>query len=149
MKPFLAALATIPLLLSGCSSEPAKEKVTITDGAAADPAWDKFQNDFLEKLFKVDPYFAVYQGRHEYDGQLPDWSEAGLKAQADFLKGAIKDAQAFDDAGLSPQQRFERQYLVAVAKGRLFWLTEADQPHRNPAYYVGGGLDPNVYIARP
>ena len=33
-------------------------------------------------------------------------------------------------------------------QGERFWLTEADQPHLNPAFYVGQ-LDPNVYIARP
>src|SRR3546814_7020334 len=54
----------------------------------------------------------------------------------------------FTPETLSPQQRFERDYLVQVAKGKLFWLEDADSPHTNPAYYVGGGLDPNVYIAR-
>ncbi|MCH4554287.1 hypothetical protein MKW35_16830, partial [Aestuariibaculum sp. L182] len=62
---------------------------------------------------------------------------------------AIDRAKGFADADLTPQDRFERDYLVQVAKGKLFWLEDADQPHINPAYYVGGGLDPNVYIARP
>ncbi len=50
--------------------------------------------------------------------------------------------------GLTGRDAFERDYLVQVATGKLFWLTDADQPHTNPAYYVGGGLDPNVYVAR-
>ena len=50
---------------------------------------------------------------------------------------------------MSKQDAFERDYLIQVAKGKLFWLEDADQPHNNPAYYVGGGLDPNIYIARP
>ncbi|WP_414714397.1 DUF885 domain-containing protein [Sphingobium sp.] len=112
-------------------------------------AWAAFRDDFVERLFRLDPYFAVYQGRHDYDGQLPDWSEAGLKAQADFLTGAIARARAFDDARLASEARFERDYLIAVARGRLFWLSDADQPHNNPAFYINGGLDPNVYIARP
>ncbi|MET0365922.1 MAG: DUF885 domain-containing protein [Sphingobium sp.] len=98
---------------------------------------------------QLDPYFAVYQGRHAYDGQLPDWSETGLKAQADFLEKSIADARAFGNDALSPERRFERDYLIAVARGRLFWLTDADQPHSNPAFYINGGLDPNVYVARP
>src|SRR3546814_1838600 len=82
------------------------------------------------------------------DGQLPDWTDAGLTKQKAFLHQAIQNAQHFTPETLSPQQRFERDYLVQVAKGKLFWLEDADSPHTNPAYYVGGGLDPNVYIAR-
>jgi len=64
-----------------------------------------------------------------------------------LLTGAIARAKAFDTASLSKQDAFERDYLVAVAQGNLFWLTDADSPHRNPAFYIGS-LDPNVYITR-
>jgi uncharacterized protein (DUF885 family) len=111
--------------------------------------WSRFRDAFLEELFRQDPYFAVYQGRHAFDGQLPDWSEAGLKAQADFLAKSIDQARAFPNTGLAKEERFERDYLIAVARGRLFWLTDADQPHNNPAFYIQGGLDPNVYVTRP
>ncbi len=111
-------------------------------------AWAKFRDAFIERQFQIDPANAVYQGRHDFDGQLPDWSSAGLKTQADFYRAAVRDASALDVRSLSAGERFERDYLVQVAKGKLFWLEDADQPHRNPAFYVGGGLDPNVYIAR-
>lgn len=120
-------------------------------GASAQQAqrpWAKFRDAFVERGFQLDPANAVYQGRHDFDGRLPDWSAAGLKAQGDYYRAAIRDAAAFDAKALSAGERFERDYLVQVARGKLFWLKDADQPHRNPAYYVGGGLDPNVYIAR-
>ena len=119
--------------------------------AAAQPAkpWSAFRDAFIDRLFQLDPAYAVYQGKHDYDGRLPDWSAAGLKAQADFYRQTIAAAKAIDPKGLSKDDAFERAYLIKVAEGRLFWLTDADQPHRNPAYYVNNGLDPNVYIARP
>ena len=89
------------------------------------------------------------EGKHEYDGQIPDWSAAGLQKRADFLKSSIASAKGYSDAELTPEQRFERDYLLAVARGRLFWLADADQPHTNPAYYLGGGLDPATYTSRP
>lgn len=110
--------------------------------------WPAFRDAFIEGWFKLDPANAVYQGRHDFDGGLGDWSEAGLKRQADFLRASIIKASAFDAAKLSKQDAFERDYLVKVAEGKLFWLTDADQPHTNPAWYIGAGLDPNVYIAR-
>ena len=111
--------------------------------------WAKFRDAFVTNWFELDPANAVYQGKHEFDGRLPDWSAAGLKKQGDFLRETIAAAGKFDGTKLSEADRFERDYLVKVAEGKLFWLEDADQPHRNPTYYVGGGLDPNVYIARP
>jgi hypothetical protein len=34
------------------------------------------------------PNFAVVQGRHEYDGQLPDWSAEGIAAETKRLHAA-------------------------------------------------------------
>ena len=110
--------------------------------------WAKFRDTFIADWFVLDPANAVYQGKHEFDGKLADWSPAGLKAQGDFLRDAIAGAKGFDASKLSKDDAFERDYLVNVAQGKLFWLEDADQPHTNPAWYISGGLDPNVYVAR-
>jgi hypothetical protein len=136
MKKLVGALAA--LLMTSAAPAP----VATTGG------WAAFRDGFIEGTFEVDPSFAVYEGRHDFDGRLPDWSEAGLGKAAAFYRGAIERARGFKASSLTDPDRFERDYLVKVAEGRLFWLTDADQPHRNPAYYVGNGLDPNVYIAR-
>ncbi len=133
-------------LLGACAPQSASMESPKSASQAA-TSWNQFRDSFLEAYFQHDPAFAVYQGRHDFDGQFPDWSDAGLKGFATFLQESIAKAQAFDGSKLGKADAFERDYLVAVAKGRLFWLTDADDPHRNPAYYVGG-LDPNVYIAR-
>jgi len=142
-RSIVAALLAVTGL-SAPASAPAQRAAT----SAPDAAFAKFVGEFLEGYFAEDPAFAVYQGRHDFDGRLPDWSDAGLKRGAAFLKASIARARGFRDAALTPDQKFERDYLIKVAEGHLFWLEEADQPHRNPSYYVGGGLDPNVYIAR-
>ena len=111
--------------------------------------WNGFAKQFLEGYFKHNPSTAIYVGRHEYDGMLPDWSKDGLRKQAEFLKNAIDDAEDFDAVVLSKDQQFEREYLIRIARGQLFTLEDADEPHRNLGYYIDAGLDPNVYIARP
>lgn len=113
---------------------------------AARPAWKDYVQVTIDRWFTLDPATAVYQGAHQYDGKLPDWSEAGLAARAAFLRSVVSEAGAF--TGLSPQDAMERDSLVAYARRELFWITDADQPHRNPAWYIGGGLDPNVYVSR-
>ena len=164
----MMAASLVALAATGCTNkmagqepdlyvelpEPVDEVPTPTP-IAADPmsidtstAWGAYLSDFLDSYFPVNPDFAIYQGRHEFDGQLPDWSPAGLKLAVDQRKQAIEAAEALDDADLSDNDKYERSYLIHVLQGELFWLTEADWPHKNPDYYTGA-LDPNVYIARP
>jgi hypothetical protein len=108
-------------------------------------SWEAFSKTTIEGWLKVDPYFAVYQGAHQYDGQFADWSPAGLKARGDFLRKVIADARAYGD--LKDAAKFERDYMVKVAEGQLFWLETADQPHTNPGWYTDE-FDPNVYLTR-
>lgn len=144
-RPLLAALATFSLLLAGCA-----ETTQGSDARSAqrDDDWAGFLDRTINGYFRIAPEFAAVQGRHEFDGQLPDWGGTGLANRISFLRSTIAAAQAFDDSTLTREQRFERDYLVAVLRGRLFWDTVADQPHTNPAYYVGS-LDPSVYVTRP
>jgi len=111
--------------------------------------WARFLQSFIDGEFRAQPAFAVTQGRHEYDGQLPDWSATGLHNERMRLRSAMAAAQAFNPRGLTREQRFERDYLIAHVRGELFWLDVADQPHTNPAYYMNNGLDPSVYVTRP
>jgi len=111
--------------------------------------WAAFVEAYLEQSFRANPAFAVSQGRHEFDGRLPDWSETGLQNDKARLRSAISAALGFNPRRLTREQRFERDYLIAQARGELFWIETADQPHTNPAYYMNEGLDPSVYVTRP
>jgi len=101
------------------------------------------QNPILP-LTRIKPSGPV--DRHEFDGKLPDWSKEGLKRQIEQLKAQRKEALAFNPALLSESQRFERNYLIAVIDGELFWLDKAEWPYKNPRFYLR--LEPSVYIAR-
>ena len=144
--------STLALAVLAACNAPASPTNTVAATTTVTPSppksWSAFRDSFIDGVFRLEPSFAVYEGKHDFDGGIPDWSPAGLKAQSDFYHRAISDAQGYDKAKLSKQDAFERDYLIQVARGKLFWLEDADQPHTNPAYYVGGGLDPNVYIAR-
>jgi hypothetical protein len=109
--------------------------------------WNRFVAGFLETYFQADPLFAVQQGRHEYDGQFPDWSEAGLQGWTRRLHQLRDSAAAFDIAESDGSRRFEREYVISRIDRALFWLEKADWPHRNPEFYTES-IDPNVYIAR-
>ena len=146
-RGWMTAGAAVALALSACKISPAGEAQG-NEQAARSPEWKAFVDDYIEQTFKAQPNFAATSGRHEFDGQLPDWSEAGIQAERQRLKTAISAAQAFGDDKLSKEERFERDYLVAQARGQLFWNETADQPHKNPAFYAGN-LDPSTYVVVP
>ncbi|MBI4445798.1 MAG: DUF885 domain-containing protein [Acidobacteria bacterium] len=108
-------------------------------------SWQAFRDQFIEESFRFDPPFAVDQGRHAYDGKLPDWTRQGLKKRTDYLKESRKQAARFSDAELNTGERFERQYLLAKIDEQLFWLEESQSPFKNPTFYA---LDPDVYLTR-
>jgi uncharacterized protein (DUF885 family) len=134
---------------AGCRDASAPPEPSAAQLAAEAVAWSHFRDVFIDGFFAFNPSNAVGQGRHEFDGQIGDWSDAGLGRRVDFLKAAIDGAATFDTAQLSAADGFERDYLVHVARRELFWLEDADQPHTNLVWYFDNGLDPNVYIARP
>ena len=146
MRKLALALSTAAML----ATTGAAPVQTARKAAAAQPAgrWATFRDAYVEELFRLDPGFAVYQGRHDFDGQVQDFSAAGLKRLGDFYRRSLAAARAMPPRGLSREERFERDYLIKVTEGRLFWLEDADQPHTNPQWYVNAGLDPNVYVAR-
>jgi len=110
--------------------------------------WDRFVGDFLDHYFALNPDFAVFQGKHEYDGILPDWSEAGIQNKVAWLEASRTTALAYKDVDLDAAARFERDYLVAQIRRDLFWLKTADLPHRSP-YFYADALDPDIYLSRP
>ena len=117
-RPYLMASAMIvALAMTGCRVAQDGDNSTAPQASVEAADWPGFVNQFIEATFKANPGFAVGQGRHEYDGQVGDLSETGIAAEVSRLKKAIADAQAYGDDKLTPQQRYQRDYLVAVAKG--------------------------------
>ena len=130
----LTAPSFILLLMAGCA-----------DPTSAN--WEGFVTAFLDSSYAANPAFAVALGKHEFDGRLPDFSDAGLKREITRLHRARDQALAFDSARLDSARRFERNYLITVLDGQLFWLERAEWPWKSPQYY-SDALDPNAYIAR-
>jgi hypothetical protein len=135
--------------VAACSRQP-PATVPAPPAPAQDQAqasWDKFAAQFIEDTFKAQPFFAAQAGRHEFDGQMPDWSAAGIAKEVARLQTVRMQAAGFNASTLTPSQRFERQYVLYVTANDLFWLDHAKFPFTNPAWYIGH-LDPEVYLSR-
>ena len=140
----LFALLVIACLAACQPGEPAESLAsTSPDG------WDGFVADFVEEFFRSHPAFAVGQGRHEYDGQLPDWSREGIEREIARLHRSRDEAMAFAADDLSHEQLYQREYLLSRIDHDLFWVEKAEWPFRNPQFYLGwlnDSVDPSPYI---
>lgn len=148
--PLLVVFASL-LALGACGKKEEPAPAADAAGQKQQQEWVTFRDEFIEAYLKAHPAFAVNAGRHqEYDGQLPDWSAAGIAAEIKRQHAARDRARSFD-AGLTDAQRFERDYLVARMERDLFWLETTAEPFRNPTFYldwVMDGLDPSAILTR-
>jgi uncharacterized protein (DUF885 family) len=147
----LAAGFLLAASQAGCTkpATPAIQPPAPPQAVAGAPAWPAFVEQFLEAHFAANPAFAAGQGRHEFDGRLPDWSAAGLQRETARLEQARAKALEYKDDALSPEQRFQRDYFVSTVDGLLFWLRDTRKPFIDSEYYFDNGLDPNVYVSVP
>jgi hypothetical protein len=136
-----AALAALILATAACHRQEGAPGTTAT----ASQAWASTRDALVEEYLKAQPAFAIYQGRHEFDGQLPDWSADGIAAEVKRLHAARDRAASV--SGLASAEAFERDYLVSQFDDDLFWLEDVQQPFTNPAFYIGM-LDPSPYLTR-
>src|SRR6185436_142338 len=137
----IASLAALILALSACT----RQEGTSATTTAPSQAWASTRDALIEEYLKAQPAFAIYQGRHEFDGQLPDWSAEGIAAEVKRLHEARDRAAGV--SGLTGAEAFERDYLVSQFDDDLFWLEDVQQPFTNPAFYIGA-LDPSPYLTR-
>ncbi len=122
---------------------PATAPTTANDGA-----FESSVDAFIDGYFQHNPVSAANAGKHQYDGQLPDYSPEGLKANADWLHAQRGKFAAFDDGSLDDKTRFQRDYVLSVIDGALFWLEDSGFAYSNPSFYTGD-LSPSMYLTRP
>ena len=90
----MTSVVAAALAAAGCRVSETNENGTTAQSSEQHSDWAGFVNNFIEADFKANPGFAVGQGRHEYDGQVADLTEAGISAEVARLKKAIADARS-------------------------------------------------------
>ncbi|MBT8061329.1 MAG: DUF885 domain-containing protein [Gammaproteobacteria bacterium] len=145
----LALLSTFALAACNPQESSTATAVAVNEETQVE-SWDEFINRQIEEHVQAHPFWAVGQGRHEFDGQMPDWSRDGILAENARQNKARQDALAFSDEQLTAQQQYQRDYFVSRLDHDLFWNEKARWPFRNPQFYLGwmsDSLDPSPYIA--
>jgi len=129
-----------------CATAPASGAAPSSSSSSA--AWDALASRFIEWTFRHHPGRAVNAGRHEFDGQLRDFSPESINKDAEELRAFQAELAAVDAAALPPIKALEREVLQGVVERELFALEEMRQPFRAPTFY-SHELSPSVYVTRP
>ena len=88
----------------------------------ASEQWAKITAGFVEEYFRAQPFFAAQSGKHEFDGQLPELSDHGIRREIARLHDARDLIAGVDPATLEPKERFDREYLLSVVDRDLFFM---------------------------
>jgi len=146
LKAVAALSGVVFLAVAGCNQSPPAKKMA-KPLSEASQNWNRLTAGLIEGYFQAQPTFAADAGRHDFDGQLPDVSNHGLRREIARLHDAHNQLAAVDPKTLEPRERFDREYLLAVVDKDLFWIEKAKYPFSNPAWYIDK-LDPDVYLSR-
>jgi len=142
-----AALSGVLFLgLTACNQSPPPSAAR-KGPSLASQQWDKLTAGFIQSYLNARPSFAAQSGRHEFDGQLPDWSNHGIRREIARLHDQRDQVAAVDPKTLEPRERFDREYLLAVVDKDLFWMEKAKFPFSNPNWYLDQ-IDPDMYLNR-
>ena len=142
-------LFVILMLATLGACEPAGDKkdlASLAGPASQQMPWADFRETFMEEYFEHSPSAAIGAGRHEYDGQLHDFSHAAVVAEINWLRQRRADTEAYSDVMLNGHERFERSYLVAEIDSQLYFLEKSGYLQSNPVIYAFA-VDPSIYLS--
>ena len=146
-KAGLAGVAAVLMCMAGCNQAPQSKTPAQRPPSQASQQWKQTADGFVQSYFAAQPFFAAQQGKHEYDGKLPDVSAHGIKREIARLHDERDQLNAVDPSQLEPQERFDRAYLLNVVDRDLFYLEKAHFFSTNPYWYLAD-VDPDVYLSR-
>jgi Bacterial protein of unknown function (DUF885) len=116
---------------------------------------------YVEAYYAFHPHAAIWDGRHEHDGQVPDFSSAAIgRRVAELDRWGVRLGAASDsaDRASSPQAECQRPPLESQARRdvalaayahafELFRWRDWRPYERNPGFYHGA-LDVSIYVKR-
>ena len=107
--------------------------------------FDRLVDGVSAALWNLEPSEAVYLGKHEYDGVVPELTEEFIGAQVDRLHGLRERLAGLD--GLDADQAFDRRQLTAAIDTALIDWDRIAWWRGNPMAPIRM-LDVTLYLTR-
>ena len=108
----------------------------------ADQKFEKLANQYISEFIKMNPERATSLGDHRYDGQLDDYTLAGIKKDRAFTEKYLKALNKIDFAKLSKVNNVDARILKHNLEAKIFSIDELREYEWNPLVYnVGGAIN--------
>ena len=92
----------------------------MTGIAANAQTWDSLVDRFFDQgYYRFNPSQATYDGFHQYDGQLEDYSRPKVDEQVRILHQFEKEVENFPAAKLNPDQSADREIVLGKIRSTL------------------------------
>ncbi len=131
----LFALLFATIFIAACNQP---SSTPMTTNTAPNASFNQLVDEFFTESFKHNPSTATYQGVHDYDTQLEDYSAAEVARQVQFLKEFAQKFTQVDPKTLSPSDASDREILLSNINSGLHELENIRQWEKNPDRYSSG-----------
>ena len=128
--------ASLALILM-CALASARSAAAATHAADPHAAFTAAVKQYLAEAEARDPLFADSIGIHTYDDALPDYSAAGIAADARWLAGWRSRFAAFDVSALSADDAADRRAMLDTIDGQTSDENALHPEANDPTLYVG------------
>lgn len=119
---FSAPLAAL-LALGGCQSKSGDTATTkAPEATSTDRRFGTFKEQFIERLWRLNPDFAASQGYHKYDDQLVVLDSAWRAGARDQYQRELERLGAFPLDSLSDNERIDHHMLADNLRGAIWSL---------------------------
>ncbi|CAN5872952.1 DUF885 domain-containing protein [soil metagenome] len=108
----------------------------------ADQKFEKLANGYISGLIKMNPERATSLGDHRFDGQLNDYTLAGIKKERAFNEKYLKQLNKIDFAKLGKVNNVDARILRHNLEAAIFRIDELREYEWNPlTYNVGSAIN--------
>jgi uncharacterized protein (DUF885 family) len=147
---FLAAFVAL-IFLPTCTQ---RESRALASGLRASPAgadktldaWNALVDSYFDDHFRFSPSDATFEGFHQYDAQLEDYSGATVQKEIAALHEWEKRVEAFNPKGLDETNTADRDLLLGSIRSQLLSLETIREWEKNPDNYSSGVTQSAFYL---
>lgn len=111
--------------------------------SAEDQKFNSLVDRFIDWYFETSPVWATYNGAHQYDGELDDFSSEAILERGEALRSFIHELSAIDTAQLNFENKLDFKMLEEELQERLFSLEVLKSWEKSPLMYnylIGGSI---------
>src|SRR5437870_1881943 len=111
--------------------------VMVTSITAAPRRFHELVDAYFDDYFRINPSQATTVGFHQYDHQLEDFSLAAHQRNRLKLLAYLKEFQVINPRTLSPNDRDDREIMIASIQSSLLEEDRVQMWRNNPDAYSG------------